>query len=205
VSERYPRDAEEEPGDYGLNVGKPTPRLPLPAIDPEAVTPFEPTPLPPPRSGDTTLERGAVFMGRDGNAHAAKTPLHPRRVTLAYPEERPARMRWEAARAESPVRAAWRTGRPHPDAVNEWLWIVAKAPSSVDGWLPVIAFKVYAGFGTASPLQSTALSSVEDWRPVIVGTPVGDRVMELVALAVEGKIAVRRVDPEHEAQFFQNP
>ena len=112
--------------------------------------------------------------------------------------EQPIRVPWRVARADSPVHAAWREGKV-PDAVNEWLWIVAPVPFSEDGRWPVIAFRIYAGFGASFALNSGALDTVEDWQPVIPGTPKGDKCLDLVWREAP---RIRRIDPEHEAKYF---
>ncbi len=110
----------------------------------------------------------------------------------------PPRVDWHKARADSPVHAAWREGKVHPDAVNEWLWIVAPVPFGGDWW-PALAFRVYSGFGGALPLQSSALSTVEDWQPVIPGTPKGDQCLDLVRRLAP---TIRPIDPDNEAKYF---
>lgn len=124
------------------------------------------------------------------------------------------RLDWTTARSRSPVRSAWREGKPHPEAVSEWLWLVAPVPMSSDGWWPVVAFRTYAGFGTSHALNSSALDTVEDWQPVIPGTEKGEQCLELLRkfFALKARIAsgelsehhqfVRPIDPEHEAKYF---
>ena len=133
------------------------------------------------------------------------------------------RATWSQARAESPARAAWREGKVHSDAVSEWLWIVAPMqPMSTDGWWPVIAFRIYAGFGTTCALHSSALDTVEDWQPVIPGTKKGDQCLALLARTfklrppeVHADVAeigpdwtvdygsfVRPLDADNEAKYF---
>lgn len=113
------------------------------------------------------------------------------------------RLDWRTARSRSPILAAWREGKPHPDAVSAWLWIVAPIPMSEDGWWPVVAFRVYAGFGTAHALGQSALDTVEDWRPLIPGTEKGDQCLGLLRrLFALRRAFVRPLDPEREARFF---
>lgn len=111
------------------------------------------------------------------------------------------RLDWATARALSPVRAAWREGRPHPEAVSEWLWVVAPVP--LCDWWPVVGFRAYAGFGTVHALGKSALDTVEDWCPLIPGTEKGDRCFELLRrFYTMGAMFVRPIDQKHEARHF---